>query len=309
MAAPKKKKATNASRNRFIFGGPLSFFEPINAAEKDAGIISGPFSAFRENLQSAILVGSIPFQLVQSSVLQQRFNQLHTAARIRSLKGDGSKREPEAEKAAYQIARDEMDKELQDKTVINRHAGNTLSTLDSHLRNIDFSTSADELLRQVIVMAWGAFETLVNDGLRVSINSDPTKILKIAVDKNYKDALFGKSIIDELDKRGFNLSNCMGDLFIDAVRIDNLEKIHDVCAKLFSAPELNKALKDKELWKLSQRRHLIVHRRGIVDNRYLGKTGDKRVLGARLALTADEVEAALTIVRDTGITFTRVAAA
>ncbi len=178
----------------------------MHEAEKDAGLVVGPFSAFSENLYSAILVGSIPFQLVHTSVLQQRFYQIHTAARIRTLTGDGSKPEPEAEQTAYQIAHDQMNEELRDNEIIGRHAKATLDTLDRHFESDDnFSGSTSELLRQVIVIAWGAFETLVNDGIRIVLNNDPNKILRVAGDKIYNDAIFGKNLIDKLEKRTFNL--------------------------------------------------------------------------------------------------------
>ena len=59
---------------------------------------------------------------------------------------------------------------------------------------------------------------------------------------------------------------------------------------------LRTALTQRDLWTLFQRRHLIVHRRGIVDRRYLEATGEGREMGARLAITPQELTKHLGVV-------------
>jgi hypothetical protein len=62
-----------------------------------------------------------------------------------------------------------MNSELRDPEVITRHALSTVNVLKRHLIRNDFQMSAQELLRQIIVMCWGAFEIVANDGLRVAL--------------------------------------------------------------------------------------------------------------------------------------------
>jgi hypothetical protein len=47
-------------------------------------------------------------------------------------------------------------------------------------------------------------------------------------------------------------------------------------------------------------RHLIVHRRGLVDARYIERTSDHAMIGDHLKLDAAYIEASLVLVRDTG---------
>jgi hypothetical protein len=64
---------------------------------------------------------------------------------------------------------------------------------------------------------------------------------------------------------------------------------------------LRACLSDHELWLLAQRRHLIVHRRGIVDNRYLESTGEKLVPGSQISISPSDIERGLDIVCSAGI--------
>jgi hypothetical protein len=65
--------------------------------------------------------------------------------------------------------------------------------------------------------------------------------------------------------------------------------------------EMNKNVGKPELFKLAQRRHLIVHRRGSVDAGYLQKTGDNYQVGDTLKLTSEYIYQAIYLVRDVGI--------
>ncbi len=59
---------------------------------------------------------------------------------------------------------------------------------------------------------------------------------------------------------------------------------------LKSDPDVEAALGGQDLWVLCQQRHLIVHRRGVLDARYLEKTGEARQIGQRLVVTPAEFE-------------------
>ncbi|MCV0396767.1 MAG: hypothetical protein K5872_20880 [Rhizobiaceae bacterium] len=297
----------NPSRTRFIFGPPPSFYDPLVAIGEEPSAISASVRAFKDNLSSAITVGSIPFQLAQSSVLHQRFAQIRTAERIRSLAVDEGTDDRASEKLAYNRAKKAFTREITDQETIEDFGRQTLTVLDGHLSDKEFSDSADELLRQVLVIAWGAFETLVSDSLRSVLNCRPELSLNLFSERQYRDVLIGKNTVLELERRNFDLSKSMGDIVFDTFRMDGLEKIRDVCSIIFNNDELNVFLKNDALWTLSQRRNLIVHRRGLVDSRYLSKTGDTRSIGDRLTLTASEIEDSLVVVRDAGVAFARAA--
>jgi hypothetical protein len=58
---------------------------------------------------------------------------------------------------------------------------------------------------------------------------------------------------------------------------------------------------DGALWKLWQRRNLIAHRRGMVDQAYVSRTDDTLPIGQRIHLTGRYVEESAILVRDAGI--------
>ena len=60
-----------------------------------------------------------------------------------------------------------------------------------------------------------------------------------------------------------------------------------------AAEELRNCLLDQRLWHLSQKRHLIVHRRGVADKAYLDSTGSGLKIGETLWVSPSEVEDAI----------------
>lgn len=63
-----------------------------------------------------------------------------------------------------------------------------------------------------------------------------------------------------------------------------------LCKDALEGQDLQKHLRNPKLWLLQQRRHLIVHRRGVVDKQYLEKTGEKLNVGEQLLPTPAEIE-------------------
>src|ERR1700733_10973983 len=193
-----------------------------------------------------------------------------------------------------------MDEEINSPDGIERQATQALAELDHHLSDNGFRTSAQELLRQILIMGWGAFEIFVSDLLKTLINEYPKLITEFAEVKPYRDFLSSRLLMDALQARNFDLSTCMGDIFAEAVKLDSLEKIRDALRIGLGDPSVDILLKDERLWKLSQQRHLIVHRRGIVDRSYFGRTSDRFAVGDYLTVDAAYVEDSLALVRDIG---------
>lgn len=74
-----------------------------------------------------------------------------------------------------------------------------------------------------------------------------------------------------------------------------------------SDQELMKALGNRELWILNQRRNLIVHRRAIVDEQYLANTGESLQAGQEIVITPQDLDRYLSVTRDAGIELIRAA--
>jgi hypothetical protein len=103
----------------------------------------------------------------------------------------------------------------------------------------------------------------------------------------------------------FNLSARMGDLLVQQHSVDTVSTMKSVFRVIAPSESLQRALAQRSLWILNQRRHLIVHRRGVVDQAYLDTTGDAMPLGLELRVTPDELEDYLGRVRDVGIELIR----
>ncbi len=93
----------------------------------------------------------------------------------------------------------------------------------------------------------------------------------------------------------------MGNVLIELHDLSDLPTIKDVFGTLFphTAP-LRKALDEGDLWILNQRRHLLVHRRGIVDDEYLDNTKESVAIGSLLSVSPKEIENYFHVVRDAG---------
>ena len=57
----------------------------------------------------------------------------------------------------------------------------------------------------------------------------------------------------------------------------------------------------QSLWLLWQRRHLIVHRRGIVDAQFISNTGATSAQGTRLVVESGDIDEALMTVKDVAV--------
>jgi hypothetical protein len=90
--------------------------------------------------------------------------------------------------------------------------------------------------------------------------------------------------VDTLLQHGFDLSARLGSVLIEQQDFSRLQTIKAAYAVLYPRAELAEALGRKDLWELYQKRHLIVHRRGIIDQAYLDATGRAEAVGTELSL-------------------------
>ena len=293
----------DATRESFLFSEPRGFFDEFEKKDEISESLQQPLLAFRANLHSAVLVGVIPFQLVNGGVLDQRFNQLVIAANIHNVPigSETDDEKKERERISHESAMEQMTSELHDPEVITRHAWSTVNVLKRHLIRNDFQMSAQELLRQIIVMCWGAFEIVANDALRVVLNTKPSVFRGIVETKPYRDSFSSRVLIDALEANGFDLSGKIGDVFCDVARIDSLDKIRNIYGLLLSDATVDTVLKRELLWRIFQQRNLIVHRRGLIDTWYLENTADFGTIGAHIVFNASYVGDSLNVVRDAGL--------
>jgi hypothetical protein len=255
---------------------------------------------FRANMLGADRTLSIPFSLAATAVHQQRFGQLLTAERIRALKrgedGEAARRRGIKENARHRFA-----EELQDPEATTHLRDNTVYFLEHVLDDPQFSAAARELLRQGIVLTWGAFEVLANDVFILLMNSRPELVMLLMDNESTKRLFHLKALsLEDLAEHNFDIRNKMGNILCQDGTLNGLDTIKSTLRVLFDYGA-EEPMSVSSMWLLYQRRNLVVHRRGIVDAAYQQNTGDTTTpLGQELEVTAQDIEKYLGVVTKAG---------
>jgi len=237
------------------------------------------------------------------------WQRISTAERIRAIRisdGDSGDDSPERyrERMAYEKAQGRMRDLIESPTGIRQVVSDgcafllNVSSDDSGVRR-----GAQELLRQGVVLAWGAFEIVARDSFVAYLNKHPSKSVQILQSERTQKRFGKKNLpLDLLNTYGFDLSNVMGDLLSTSQDLSDIATIRDVFNELFpGAVELHKSLAGKALYGLNKRRSLLVHRCGIVDPTYLRETGDTAEVGTEIAIDPPYLTATLAMIRDCGM--------
>lgn len=160
-----------------------------------------------------------------------------------------------------------------------------------------------ELLRQGAVLIWGAFEAFVRDVVVRFLDQNPTVALDLLESPDGR-RLFGARSLDFeiLRQFGFNVSERMGQVLAGFHDLSSLQSLKTTITLLFPDDgALRNAFGSRNLWLLSQRRHIIVHNRSMIDQRYLEATGETLSVGESLILSPNDVEQHLAVVQEVGV--------
>ncbi len=153
----------------------------------------------------------------------------------------------------------------------------------------------------------GQLEVLARDVFVAHLNSHPERVHDLLDDPATKTR-FGvaKVPINVLAQYGFDLSKEMGKFLLARQDFSDIQTIKAVFGVLYPEnSDLRESLASPELWLLCQRRHLVVHRRGQIDEDFLRNTGSAEQVGSRLSVTPSDLESSLKVVRDTGVAILR----
>ena len=263
--------------------------------------------AFRHSLSATLSTVTIPFALASSSTEQTHFQRIHIAERIRAQKigeeqvheGEDleSLRDREASFIAQSRMRDFVESEDGKSIFIRDTCGFLLASLKHGLE-----PAARELVQQGLVLLWSAFEVLCRDAFETLLNEQPTKIQELVIHPKTRKRFEAESLsLETLVHHGFDLSGRLGTVLVGQNDFSDLPTVKAVYGVLFpTSTALNEAFGRRELWMLYQRRHLFVHRRGIIDQAYPDATGESCTVGTPLVVTPDDFEAALNVVAAAG---------
>lgn len=244
--------------------------------------------AFFDSLHGVIRTLSIPFHYTYSQVHSLHWQRFLMAERIRAR---GIENEEERESAALKIAKERFAEYLQGE-------GQAVVVDDvlAHLKELqdepESLAAARELTRQGVVLVWSAVEVLARDSFVFLLNRRPILVEQLLAEQaNRKRFSVDRIDWQTLAAYGYDLSENLGTFLISKADLTSVQAIRDAYGALFpTAIELGRKLADRRLWDLCQKRNLLVHRRGIVDQQYHVNTGDTLPLGADLWIPPSEVE-------------------
>ena len=262
--------------------------ERVRAGKSDLRTIAESFS---ENLQGVVRTLSIPFQYTYSQVHSLHWQRTHIAARIRSGGAPDDAEQAEIDRA---IAKEKFEEYLRGgghKVLADEVIGRLLQLKQEP----EAIAAARELTRQGIVLTWSAIEVLSRDAFVHLLNTKPQLSEALLADQfNRKRFATDKIEWQTLASHSFDLSGSLGSYLISKADLSNVPAIRAAYTSLFpGAAKLRACLLDERLWHLSQKRHLIVHRRGVVDEAYIAATGTNLKIGDVLWAAPAEVEEAI----------------
>lgn len=179
------------------------------------------------------------------------------------------------------------------------------------LNEPDVGYAVRELANQCLILTWAALEVLSRDTFITLLNYKPHLTTKIYAPDSPTKRIFGDLRIDLeiLSGADFDLSTRMGDVVATGRTFDRLETFKAVFRVLFpDAVDLRESLDDHSLWLLYQTRHLLVHRRGIIDSQFNERTGQNLPVGLRVGAEREHLLSALSITSRAGVALLRAAA-
>lgn len=245
-----------------------------------------------DGLKGILSTASLPFQLVEASVVQRKFDRVFTAERILILKEVGPWGDVTEihERKAYETADHKMSEFASSSEGTNFFRDEIILELSRTLKVGGVAAATQELLAQSLISAWSVFENFSRSAIIEYLNARPSAAAAVISLPAMKDFFGRKAIdIDVISRYDYNLSSFMGDVLFGDRRLDSLTIIKPLLRELLGDAEIQIALSD-EIWELNQLRHLFVHRRGLVDREFLGKTNSKIAIGERVNLKSDNIE-------------------
>ncbi|HEX8773642.1 MAG TPA: hypothetical protein VF735_08515 [Pyrinomonadaceae bacterium] len=151
--------------------------------------------------------------------------------------------------------------------------------------------SLRSFLAAATTSAWSAFETLASDMWFIVLNTQP-KFAHRAVNNagRLKDEKGGGLLdrrfsVDDIARYGFDLREHMGDLLKEKFKFSILEGIQNAYLAAFgNFKDIETVFIGKDLCELEATRHLILHRSGVVDKKFIRKINTSLNLGDNVPL-------------------------
>ena len=280
------------------------FFTQFKSQEflSDISTDNNVSASFKHNIESVISILNIPIILSTTRTKMNIFQKhllYDVVLNAKMEDGDKSKEEYEKERKASSIksnlkAKEKFFEEIKSKEGMENYWNTTFQFLEDCIRsNQELKDASKELIKQSTILLWSSFEVLVRDLAIDVINRNPDVVKEFNV----------KSVpMKTLEQYDYNIKNHLGDIYSDHHDWSSLKTIKETIKLIYPVNnELHALLKSDDLYKLNSRRHLLVHRRGIVDYKYNETTSDDFTIGDEIPITPDDVRNDLYTIKEIGI--------
>ena len=300
-----------------IPGGIDRLLRPVST------VASGLSSAYREiadafstNIRSVMFTAGLPYIFALESSHRRRYQLLQCAAELEAVlessddtaitERQTKENDPASADAAKRLL--ELSESKTGRASLNHEACSVLLTVAG---SENVREAASQLVLQATTLTWGAFEVAVRDAVRAYLNLRPDAYGRLVSDVEVKKRFdLTKIPMQRVADLGFDLSSKLGELLAEQNDLADLGTIKVTLLALFpGGARLRAALDNRALWLLFQQRHLIVHRRGVVDRRYREATGDSRSIGTSLVLTPVDLTRHIEVVVEAASSLLKTAAA
>lgn len=157
------------------------------------------------------------------------------------------------------------------------------------LFNIDGKSNdagAKEIRYQALVSIWSALEVLIKDELILILNRYPI-LIKQLIDHEQAKKYFSIPKLDweSLESYGYDLSGKMGDVIFKSKDVSDLIALKYAIKSLFGNSDIYNILNDEDIRLLNLQRHLIVHKRGVCDEKYCNSAEDVLKIGEAIMVS------------------------
>jgi len=147
-----------------------------------------------------------------------------------------------------------------------KHKAGMLEVFDNHIEWFSrqeagtFHDGLMAMLNAQVIGAWTAFETMAKDLWVAAVNQRPKSLGGL-------DEVSGEKVatLKDLHRYRFDLRDSMGTLLEGKIRLDSLDKFKKYYRAAFQSEGIVDALRDPELFALSEVRNALIHSGGIVD--------------------------------------------
>jgi hypothetical protein len=253
-----------------------------NAAESVTQLAFRPVAnAFAANIENAVGLLQLPYSLLMWSHVETKRLLIFTDVFLPlRLKTHADYRDEEVKRRVDE----EVDRRFDQLRETEEFEQELCLTSDSKLalllRSPDIQRKMRMMLLSLISATWTAFEILAGDAWQFALNTRPDQfaqgVLRQLFPSGTPEGISAKGIpVWMAAKYGFDLRNHVGDMLKPRVDFSDIKEIQKAYLAAFGRNiTLEGALADKNLLILEATRHLVVHRGGLVDEKY-NKTTDQ----------------------------------